>query len=71
MPSLKERVVEKGWSEQEKAVNNRLRSGVCGRAQKVHAPKVLPLIAGFKHSTRRMEKSIGNRKFLLGMDDIC
>ena len=28
VPSLKERVVEKGWSEQEKAVNNRLRSGV-------------------------------------------
>lgn len=33
-------------------------------AQKVHAPKVLPLIAGFKHSTRRMEELIGNRNFI-------
>ena len=33
-------------------------------AQKVHAPKVFPLIAGFKHSTRRMEELIGNRNFI-------
>lgn len=30
-------------------------------AQKVYVLEALPLIAGFREPTRRMEKSVGNR----------